>query len=408
MTTKAIDLRSLQSNVAKIGARGYWAMPAVPTFISFDSGVPDADTFPREDLLAATERVLRGPNFSQALDYTSGGPGSIPYGYEGLRELLCDWALREDGKKIGIDSIMLTSGGAQAISLVLGAFLNPGDALFVEAPTWGYVLRDAKVAGAKVIPVSMDSEGMLMDELEEKLKAAKRDGLHPKALYTIANFNTPTGISMSLSRRKRLVQLAQEWQIVVLQDDTYGDLRYEGQHIPSLFSLDDSGVVVKLKSFSKILAAGYRLGWVVGHPDVLQSLVMVRRDLGVGQMNAHIIAEYMRAGKLDEHMRFILDFYRNKRDKMKASLAEFCTPYLSWNNPDGGFYLWAEFADNIDGKRLAEETGKRGIRCRPGESFYEGHGGSRNFRIAFARAPIADIEKGMQMLGDSLALSVKK
>ncbi len=407
MTTNAVDIKSLQSNTAKLGARGYWAMPSVPTFISFDSGVPDAETFPTADLLEATRRVLTGPNFSQALDYTSGGPGSIPYGYEGMRELLADWALREDHKKIGIDNIMLTSGGAQAISLVLGAFLNPGDALFVEAPTWGYVLRDAKVAGAKVIPVSMDSEGMVMDELEAKLKQAKKDGLNPKALYTITNFNTPTGISMSLQRRKRLVQLAQQWQFMILQDDTYGDLRYEGEHIPSLFELDDAGVVVKLKSFSKFLAPGYRMGWVVGHADALQSLVMVRRDLGVGQMNAHILAEYMRMGKLQPHIRYILDFYRNKREKMKSALGEYCSPYLTWNNPDGGFYLWCEFPESVNAAKLSEETGKRGIRCRAGESFYEGHGGSRNFRIAFSRAPVADIEKGMAMLGESLAAAAK-
>src|SRR5579884_823678 len=207
-------------------------MPEVKVTWAFEAGLPDPATFPVDDLLRISESVLRTDS-AAALQYGGAQHGGIVYGYEGLRDLLAERARREGVADVDRSGVMLTSGGIQAITMACRAFLDPGDVLAVEAPTWGAVLSAAVTQGAEAVAIPMDKEGLLVDELQRRLAQLRSEGRRLKMLYTIATFNTPTGISLSEARRRRVLELARQWEFVVLEDNVYGDLRYEGDAIPS-------------------------------------------------------------------------------------------------------------------------------------------------------------------------------
>lgn len=209
-----------------------------------------------------------------------------------------------------------------------------------------------------------------MDELEETLRRLRRDGTRTKLVHTISNFNNPMGFCFSLDRRKKLLRLAAEWGLIILDDDTYGDLRYDGENIPSLYGLDESGLVLKAKTFSKTIGPALRMGWVLGDRRALAALASVRRDLGMSQIIARALAEYMKAGKFEPHVARVSAIYRSKRDAMRAYLGEYCAPFIKWNNLAGGFYLWLELSPQVDPVKLTQLAAAKGVYCRPGQSTF--------------------------------------
>ena len=405
--SEAPDIRSLSSRAAAEGTPGYWDFPEIDVRWAFEAGLPDPDTFPLDDLLRISERVLR-TDAADGLQYGGGYHGSIMYGFEGLRDRLAERTARVDGREVGRREILLTSGGVQGLTLACHAFLDPGDVAIVEAPTWGAVLTAVRQCGAEPIPVALDDDGLRVDLLETQLEELAAAGRRTKLVYTIATFHTPTGVCLSLDRRRRLIELARRRDFLILEDNVYGELRYDGEALPTLFALDDSGRVVKVDSFSKILAPALRIGWVTGHADAIAALSAVRGDLGVSQWLARVMAEFMKEGRLEPHVEKVNELYRRKRDVALRALEEHCADHLRWNGPQGGFFLWLELSDEVDGREVMKRAMAEGVVCRPGERFFgDEDAGRQLFRLAFVLVPEREIERGIAVLGRAISQSVR-
>ena len=318
-----MDPKSLQSAAAARGSNYYLTgLPEGPMPLVFEAGLPDPTTFPAAELGRLLTEVLEVE--AAELQYGSPIDGDLGYGNIGLRRLLAQRTLEIDGRPVDPAGVMLTSGGVQGIAEAIAAFLDPGDHAVVEAPTWDYTLRAIQATGAEATAIPLDDDGMQIDILEQHIARLEAAGERLKLVYTIATFNVPTAISLSEERRRRLVALAQEHGFVIVEDNVYADLRYDGDALPSLYSLDDAGLVVKVDSFSKTLMPALRLGWVTGDPAAIDALARVRRDLGVSQLVARAIARFVHQGRYEPHIASACDALprqaRRRRDRARTAL----------------------------------------------------------------------------------------
>ncbi|MET1002883.1 MAG: PLP-dependent aminotransferase family protein [Acidimicrobiia bacterium] len=398
-----MDPKALQSAAAARGSNYYLTgIPDGPLPFVFEAGLPDPTTFPSAELGRLFTDVL-GADAAE-LQYGSPIDGDLGYGNIGLRRLLAQRTLEIDGRAVDHAGVMLTSGGVQGIAEAVAAFLDPGDHAVVEAPTWDYTLRAIQATGAEATAIPIDDHGMQIDLLEQHIARLAASGERLKLVYIIATFNVPTAVSLSEERRRRLVTLAQEHRFVIIEDNVYADLRYDGERLPSLYSLDDAGFVVKVDSFSKTMMPALRLGWVTGDPAAIDAMARVRRDLGVSQLIARAIARFVGEGRYEPHIASVCKLYRTKRDAVAAALEQHCTGTMTWNNPAGGYFFWLELADDIDGKAVQRAAFMEGVLCRPGERFYgEPEHGKQRLRLAFTMAPVADLERAVEILGKSAA-----
>jgi 2-aminoadipate transaminase len=375
----------------------------VPVKWAFEAGLPDPRTFPIDDLVRISEQVLRD-DAAAALQYGGGAHGSIVYGWEGLRDRLAERTRARDGREVDRRGVLLTSGGVQGISLFCQAFLDEGDVLFVELPTWEAVVGAAQRLGAEPIAVPVDANGLQLDRLEKELEALRAAGRRVKGVYTIATFHVPTGACLSLERRRRLLALAREWDFLVLEDNVYGELRYSGETLPTLFALDRDERVVRIDSFSKTVAPGLRLGWVTGPADAIAAMSAVRGDLGVSQWLSRVLERFLAEGLYEPHLEKVRALYREKRDLALAALERHCAGRLRWNEPEGGYFLWCTLADGIDGREVMKRAFADGVVCRPGERFFGDPEPAKSFfRLAFTTVPAEEIEPGIAALGRAIA-----
>ena len=390
----AADIRSLLSPSAQAGSSSWSAAPGRTTGIIFGGGLPDPETFPIDELARAAETALREDQW--ALQY-----GGV-YGYEGLRGLLIEKIQDSDGVPLELEQIVLTSGSAQALSLACFAFLAPRDVVIVEAPTFAGSLRAIRSYGADLAVVPVDEHGLDVDNLEDLLERLTERQRRPKLLYTIPNFHNPTGVTMSLRRRERLAALAARYRFVIVEDDAYGDLRYEGAPLPSLLSLDEAGLVVKMGSFSKIAAAGLRLGWAAGDAEAIAALTSVRHDMGTSAFIARTVYHFAKDGRLATHVEGLIEHYRRKRDAMLDALDEHCAGHASWRRPEGGFFVWLTLPHGVTARKLGAHAADEGVGFVAGGAFYDANGGERSLRLAFSHLPLGDIERGVAGLGRAL------
>ncbi len=212
---------------------------------------------------------------------------------------------------------------------------------------------------------------------------------------------------MSVERRRRLIELAHRWNFVIVEDNVYRELRYEGEHLPSLLALDPHGVVVRVDSLSKVLAPAMRIGWITGPAEMMRVLNGMRGDLGVSQWLARIAERFIREGSLERHIDSVVALYRAKRDAAERALHEHCDPWVRWRTPDGGFFLWVELVDGIDVAEVMAHALEEGVLCRTGERFFDDARGHQYFRLAFPAVPIPEIERGMAVLGRAIRASTK-
>lgn len=413
------DPASMFSNIARSGPPLFYPDPPVPVTFNFDQNVPDEDTFPIDDLLAVHEEVLKRDG-GRALEYISFGRDEktdrilylstyieLVLGNTGLREEVAKWLMRRQGvKDLVADSIILASGSVAAVGLAIDALIDDGDVAFVEASTFPYALRYFEMRGAHIRPVPLDAEGMDMEALEEALKEARAQGRRPKMVYIIPTFQMPTSACTSLERRRRLLELADEYDLVVIEDNVYGDLRYSGDSIPTLLSLDTAGRVLQTHSFSKILVPGIRLGWAAARPEMIAGLAAVRQDLGVSQWTSRAMALYLERDMLDPHLERILPHYRHKLEVTVETLRQHCEPYVSFNVPDGGYFLWLTLAEGVDWEKARLGAQENGILFRPGERFMgpdRREVGQGHFRLAFSHVREDEIRRGIAALGEAMA-----
>jgi 2-aminoadipate transaminase len=396
----------IDSLVARPVAEGpplFFPQPEVPIEFNFDQGNPARETFPLDDLLRMAQVVVQDPG-SISFDYFDPATGyeELVFGFRGLRDDVAGRLGRRDGRELTADSVILTSGSVQGISLVAHAFIDPGDVVFVEAATFPYALRFFESAGAHLVPIRVDDDGMDIDELERAIDSNRRSGLRPKLVYTIPTFQLPTGVCMSLDRRRQLVALAEREQLVVHEDNVYAELRYEGEPLPSLLSLDSSGLVIQSDSFSKTVAPGLRLGWVAGVPEAVSAAGAVREDLGVSQFISRVMSQYLRHGLLEPHLEHVRGVYKAKRDAAVDALERYCKRWVSFRVPAGSFFLWLEINTDVDWDTVARRVQAEGVFCRPGERF-SGDGSTRQFlRLAYSNVSIDVIERGVEALGRAL------
>jgi 2-aminoadipate transaminase len=409
--------QSLFSDLARSVPPFSWPAPPVPVTHNFDQGLPGEETFPLGDLKRLAVEILERDegraleyisfdyeDESRTLSYLSSYP-EMAMGFTGLRQELAAWAGRVNNRPdLTAGHFILAAGSVQAIALAINAFVDPGDGVLTEAVTFPYASRYITMRGADLRTVLLDEDGLSVDHLEKQLTAMRADGTKPKLLYTIPTFQLPTGLCTSLERRKRIIELAREWNIVIIEDAIYSDLRYDGERVPSLLELDDSGLVIQSHAFSKTVAPAIRLGWVAGDPEIVAGLARVRQDLGVSQWTARMMAEYVRSGLLDSHIDDIKAVYRRKRDLAVAAVRDNCGSLVTFRVPDGGFYLWLRLSNEVDWESVQRQAELKGVYLRPGEKF-AGAGasdGNRYLRLAFSHASESQLVRGIETLGSAI------
>lgn len=410
----------LFSDIARSGPPLFFPDPPVPVTFNFDQGIAAEETFPMEEFSKLSQEVLDEEG-ARALEYISFGydeaSSTLEYlpsyielvlGHTGLREQVAAWLGKRNSRPdLVADGVILTSGSVQAIALAMNAFVDSGDGVIVESASFPYALRYLQMRGANIASVPIDQGGMDIDELERQILDFKKAGVRPKLIYTIPTFQLPTCVVMPLERRERLMDLATRHQIVVIEDNIYGDLRYEGEPLPTLLSLDQSGLVLQSHGFSKVLAPGIRLGWMAGAPEMIAGLAAVRQDLGVSQWFARMMSRYLANGRLDPHIDEVNAVYRRKRDVAVQAVRDHCTPWVSFDVPEGGFYLWLELSEGVDWERAQQEAILGGVLCRPGEVFMGDESGAQFLRLAYSHVSEDELQRGIAVLGKAIASAVR-
>jgi 2-aminoadipate transaminase len=400
-----VPIKDLFSERAKSAPGPYFPRPDHPVTYSFDQGSPAPETFPYDDLIDYARKAREADGIG-VCEYCAGGPDEMSRGYRGLRDRLAERVGTRDKRDLDRDCVMLTNGSSHGLSLIAAAFLGPGDGAVVEASSFPFMVGYMAGTGAQLRTVPVDNDGMDVDAIEGRLQELQRSGVRPKMIYTIPTFHVPTGTLMPLDRRQRLVALAQKWGVVLVEDNCYYDKWFDTPPPPTLFSLDDSGLVIQTDSFSKMLVPGLRLGSVAAVPEAIDALAGVRQDLGVNQLIPRMVEMYMADGKLEPHIEMARVINCQKRDTALAALRNYCEPWVSFQVPGGGIYFWLELSHDVDWDQVRERAAADGVACRPGEGFGDDSG--RGFlRMAFLHVPLDEIERGVAVLGKALSASVK-
>ena len=358
-----------------------------PGVINFAGGLPAPELFPLEDMKLATADAIDKYG-AACVQY------SLSAGIPILRELIAKRAT-ERGEATSMGNILLTSGAQQGIELMGRIFLAPGDYVLVENPTYLGALQAFNFYQARYATVEMDDEGMIIDQLEAQIKK-----YHPKLIYTVSNFQNPTGITMTKERRVALIEIAGKYGIPIVDDNPYGDIRFSGEPVPTLKSIGGDAVIV-LRTFSKVMAPGIRLGWMNGPVPMLAQVEKVRQcaDLHPNALVQHMVYEYVAAGKLEPHIEIIKANYRNKRDVMMETMRNEFPEEIKSPVPDGGMFLWCELPAHVSAKDLLPKAVELKVAYVYGEPFYPNGGGENTFRLNFSNAQPDAIVEGITRLG---------
>jgi 2-aminoadipate transaminase len=418
---ESADLTGLYSKIGISGAPRWEALasdlggdneiepdPQKVTY-NFDQGLPAPESIPVADLRRLFDEVCEmvGP---MAFEYFDPAVGyeELVYGDAGLRDSIAARLARNDSSDVGRMGVLLTSGSCQGISLAVHAFMDPGDGAVVENVTFPYTVKYIENLGGHVRYADVDKDGCDPESVEEQLKQLQSSGIRPKLVYISGpTFQTPTGMTMPLERRKRLVEIIQKWGVVLLEDAVYRDLRFEGEHLPSLFSLDDSGLVLQADSFSKTVAPGLRLGWVAGRPDAIGAVSAGREDLGVSQMLAKVMKRFLDDGLYEPHVRRASEVLRKKRDVAVRALREHVGDAVTFNVPSGSLYLWLKLSEDVDWSAVQRNAFEAGVYCRPGERFSNDPSFQQFLRLQYSYTPVDEIERGIEVFGKAVAASRK-
>jgi 2-aminoadipate transaminase len=369
-----------------------------PRIISLAGGFPDTESFPLEAFDEIWARIGRDHKAS-ALQY---GPTE---GLKELREQIVE-VMAVEGAAARVDDVMVTSGGQQAIELSISTFIDPGDVVLAEGPTYPGAVPVFTKYQATVEHIPMDDDGLRVDQLEERLDHLASRGIRPKLLYTIPNFQNPGGVTMSRERRERVVQIAHERELLIVEDNPYGQIRFEGDPLPTLWELDNgAGWVVYLSTFSKILAPGLRVGWVAAPAPVLRKMNMGKQagDLCSSTISQRFVLEYLRTYDWRGQVARLNDIYRGRRDAMLRALEEELPAEATWTRPQGGLFVWATLPEFIDtSELLALATDKYEVAFVPGRAAFLDGRGRNSLRLNFSGVNEATISEGIQRLGNAV------
>ncbi len=375
-------------------------MDRVGQRIAFSFGFPDPASLPADEVAAITARVLgeRGRAALQYGDYV---------GYSGLIDALIVKLARDQGIQAGRENVLITAGGSQAIGLLLDTLVDWGDTIVSEMPTWIGAVQAFRNAGAHIISVPVDAEGIDVIALDRELRRLREDSTTPKFIYANANFQNPTGATMSLQRRQDLLALARAANTLVVEDDAYFDLRYDGEALPTIYSLDDSGSVVYMGTLSKTMGPGMRLGWLVGPPGLIRRVSALKVDGGTNVFGAHVAADWL-PEKLVSHVARLRDVYQRRRDVMIAALERHMPSGSTWTAPAGGFFIWLTLPPEIDTRRMLPQVQERGVEYLPGPACFADNAGPNQLRLSYSFVEDELIEPGIRVIGEVASADLRE
>lgn len=364
--------------------------PRAKVAYDFAVGHPDASKFPTRELGEASVRMLarEGPELAIY-------PGEATH--LAARELIRAKLKAGDGIDVPLSRIMMTSGSLQGLQMLAESFVDPGDTIVVEEFTYTGALRAFGLAQPRYETVPTDDDGLIVDALSAVLDRLAAEGRRPKFLYVIANFQNPTGSVMSLPRRRALMKLADERGLLVADDDVYGDLVYDGDPLPTLYSLSQTDNVIRLGTFSKIVAAGVRLGWLIAPERALARMATTKVDGGTSSFASRVVAEYLQ-DRVDERVDTLHEVYRTKRDAMLAALETHLGAVATWSRPRGGLFIWVRLPERYDTNAMLPAAQAAGVDYLPGPEFSPTGQGANYLRLSFAWLTPEEIRAGIAVL----------
>jgi 2-aminoadipate transaminase len=383
-------------NIGSSAIRELLKLTSQPDVISFAGGMPAPEVFPIEEFKEACEVVLSEMG-DRALQY------GTTEGYQPLREMIAGNASKY-GIQISADNVLITSGSQQALDLLGRIFINRGDRVLVESPTYLGAIQAWNAYGVKYVTIPSDDNGMQTELLESRL----RTGI--KFIYVLPNFQNPTGVTLTRERRKQLVEMADAYGVPIVEDDPYGQLRFEGEHQTPVVVIDDemrakevpiySGNVIYTSTFSKILAPGLRLAWVVAPTEVIKKLVQAKQgcDLHTATFTQYIAYQLADSPWMKQHIRLIRKVYKERRDTMLEALATHMPEGVSWTHPKGGLFLWATLPECLDSRAIFNQAVAQKVAFVPGGSFHPLGGGSNTMRLNFSNSKPEMIQEGIERL----------
>lgn len=368
-----------------------------PGVISFAGGNPDPAVFPVSEFAEASAILTREGR--DVLQY-----GSTD-GYGPLKDYIAKWMAPRMGRETKPDEMIITTGSQEGMDLLTSVLVNNGDTIIVEGPTYPGALHAMRNRGARFLSVPCDKDGLCVDMLPSIIEQGRKDGHNIKLIYTIVNFQNPSGATLSEERRAKLLEIAEKYDLIIFEDDPYGHLRYNGEHLPTIFSMDkkNTGRVVYACSFSKILAPGTRVAWIVGEAELMQKLIMIKQgtNLCTSVVAQALVYEYCRLGYLDSFLPKIVAHYSKKRDAMGAGFKKYLPSNACYQTPEGGFFFWIQ-VPGIDSKALFMKAIEHGVAFVTGPSFYVDESGIDFMRTCFTFAQPEELEEGAKRLGAAI------
>ncbi|MCD6276033.1 MAG: PLP-dependent aminotransferase family protein [Thermoplasmata archaeon] len=365
----------------------------MPDIISLAGGLPNPKSFPVEIIKEITTKLLDSYG-EKMLQYGS------TEGVNSFRETLANYYNENYSFGIGKDNVLITAGSQEGLYLLGKIFLNPGDTVVVEAPTYVGAITAFQSFYPNYVQVEMDDEGMNIDILEKKLKELVREGKKPKFIYTIPTFQNPAGVTMSLERRKRLLELAKEYNILVVEDSPYEELRFSGEKVPQLKALDKEGYVLYIGTLSKVLSPGMRIAFMIGNEEIIQKAVLAKQgiDLCTSPFVQYIAEEYIKGGYMREHIPKIIKLYKEKRDIMLDAIEDYFPDGVKWTRPDGGMFLWVTLPEHMDAGELLQKAIENKVVYVIGAAFYPHRDHRNTMRLNFTYPTNEQIEEGIKRL----------
>lgn len=365
----------------------------MPEIISFAGGLPAPELFPVKEMKKVMQNIL-----------DEDGIGTMQYstteGFKPLRKIIANQRMVNSGVHVTGDDIIITSGSQQGIEFSAKMFVNEGDTIVCESPSYMGALNAFRAYRPKFTEIEMDENGMIIEKLEEELKKNKK----VKMIYTIPDFQNPTGITMSDDRRKKLAELASKYKVPVIEDNPYGELIFEGTTHPSIKSFDKDGWVIYLGTYSKTFCPGFRIGWICASPEVLQKYVIIKQgaDLQSSSLDQRATAKFMETYDLGKHIDDIKKVYGKRRTLMLRSIDEYFPKEIKHTNPYGGLFAWVELKEGLSSKKILEEALKEKVAYVPGGSFFPNGGRDNHFRLNYSCMSEEKIVEGIKRLGKVL------
>jgi len=386
-------------NVKASAIREILKLTEKPNLISFAGGLPAPELFPVEQIRYITGKILDEEG-DKALQY------STTEGYNPLRELIAERLIEKSYiKNITKENILITSGSQQGLSFSGKVFLDNDDIVLVESPSYLGAINAFKASGCKFVEVETDDDGMLIESLENAIKENDK----VRMIYVIPDFQNPTGKTWSLERRKELLEIANKYDLAVIEDNPYGELRFDGESIRPLKSLDTEGRVIYLGTFSKTFCPGLRIGWVLAEKEILEKYILLKQgeDLHTSSLDQREIAMFLKEYDFDAHIETLKDVYRIRRDLMMDSIKKYLPEDSKYTYPEGGLFTWVELPEYIDTEKMMVKAVEKGVAYVPGESFYPNGGHKNTMRLNFSNMNEEKIVEGIKILSEVIKAEIK-